>query len=523
MNIIEAIQEKRLFKPFFKNIATWESWLTYLRALNAFSEPNPADLKLFNDSTSLSEWPSQPYRESYVIAGRRSGKSTITAVIGCHLAFLVDWTETLGAGEKGHIFIVATNKSQARIIRNYIEAIIDTQPHFKRMVKKVLAEEIELKNGVVIAVKAASFRSLRGFTVLAGILEELSFWRFEESANPDVEIIRALRPALVKEGLLIGISTPYSKSGFLYDQFSEWHGKAGGPLVWRADTSTMNPSYDKAKIELAYKSDPVSAASEYGAMFREDTSNYCAPEVIKACVVPGRIVVEPKEGILYSGFMDMSGGRSDSYTLGIAHRSTESGRILIDCAVEKFHSIKPSDVVDEFSTILKSYGLNQVKADSYAGAWVTSSFAKSGIQVDNTKKSKAQIYLEFLPLLENGSVELLDVPRLFSQLKALDRRARAGGKDLVDNFHGHDDVCNSVAGAAVEVATDADDGPSWTVSTKTPEREIEKDKKFDEDDESESWIVGSSAGGKRKKGDTRLPDGGEIIMGIPFYKKKNNS
>jgi hypothetical protein len=50
----------------------------------------------------------------------------------------------------------------------------------------------------VIAVRAASFRSLRGLTCVAAVADEIAFWQCEDgSANPDVEILRAVRPTLL--------------------------------------------------------------------------------------------------------------------------------------------------------------------------------------------------------------------------------------------------------------------------------------------------------------------------------------
>ena len=55
---------------------------------------------------------------------------------------------------------------------------------------------------------------MRGYTVVAAICDEVAFWRSEDSANPDVEIVAALRPAMatVPEPLLLGISSPYART-----------------------------------------------------------------------------------------------------------------------------------------------------------------------------------------------------------------------------------------------------------------------------------------------------------------------
>ena len=48
---------------------------------------------------------------------------------------------------------------------------------------------------------------MRGRTLLCAILDEVSFWRDDASANPDVETYRAILPSLATtNGMLVGIS-----------------------------------------------------------------------------------------------------------------------------------------------------------------------------------------------------------------------------------------------------------------------------------------------------------------------------
>jgi hypothetical protein len=56
--------------------------------------------------------------------------------------------------------------------------------------------------------------------------------------------------------------------------------------------------------------------------------------------------------------------------------------------------------------------------------------------------------------LNSGRVELLDVPRLQSQLLSLERRASRGRGDTIDPPGGHDDLVNAAAGALL-LASDA--------------------------------------------------------------------
>lgn len=455
MNIIDAIHSEKIFKPLFKDIETWRLWEVYLKALFGLPIEDKKDRKLLKDCTGLkSHRPWTRTRESFVICGRRSGKSYISAIIAVFLAVFKDWGGFLSPGEKGWIFIIANDKSQARIVKSYISGILKSNATFNNLVHKDLTWEIELKNQVSIMVKTASFRTLRGYTLLAAILEEIAFWRSDESANPDKEILAAVRPSLatIPDSLLIGISTPYSRAGVLFEMFKKHYGKAGGPLIWRAATGLMNPTIDKSIIKEALKDDPSAAAAEWQAEWRKDIAAFIPPELVEAVTVLGRYELPKIPDAYYLAFTDPSGGRQDSFTLAIAHKDEESGKAILDLIREVKPPFAPENVVLEFSETLRSYGVEEVEADRYAGEWVVDAFRRNGIEVIPSERSKSEIYLEFLPLINNGTVELLDRKIIVAQLTSLERKTRSGGRDVIDNFFGHDDVANSLCGACIKAS-----------------------------------------------------------------------
>jgi hypothetical protein len=76
--------------------------------------------------------------------------------------------------------------------------------------------------------------------------------------------------------------------------------------------------------------------------------------------------------------------------------------------------------------------------------------------VDQVAEPKSAIYLEALPLFASGRADLLDLPRVRLQLAGLERRRRAGGRDIVDHPPGgHDDLANAVAGTLALAASPA--------------------------------------------------------------------
>jgi len=367
-----------------------------------------------------------------------------------------DWRAVLSPGELGHVFVVAVDKAQAAIIKRYVRAILDSSPSFRKLVKGETQETISLFNNVNIGIKTSSFRSVRGFSLIACVMEELAFWRSEDSANPDKEILAALRPALstVKDSLLIGISTPYSKSGSLYQAYRDYFGHPGGPLIWKAESTKMNPTLDQAMIQREIEQDPEAAKAEWLAEFRSDVSSFIPYELVESAVIPERHFLPWLKGVQYFGFTDPSGGRSDSFTLAISHKES-NGKIILDVLEERKPPFSPENVVEEFSAVLKNFGLSQVSGDSYSASWCSDSFRKNGVLYLSSEKSASELYISLLPLLASSKAELLDQKKLRGQLTGLERRVRAGGKDLICHGPGlHDDLSNACAGAICLAASE---------------------------------------------------------------------
>jgi hypothetical protein len=253
--------------------------------------------------------------------------------------------------------------------------------------------------------------------------------------------------ASIPNALLICASSPYSKRGALFDAYRRWYGKeTDGALVWRAGTRVMNPTIPERVIERAIERDPVAASAEYSAEFRSDIQGFVSRDVIDSVTSPGCFERPALASERYVGFVDPSGGSSDSMTLCIAHRE---GKIdILDAIRERRPPFSPSDVVQEFVDLLRRYGISRVEGDRFGGEWCREPFRQHGIAYDLSTKTKSQIYQAILPRLNSGEVDLLDNARLHAQLVGLERRTSRGGRDSIDHPpSGHDDVANAAAGA----------------------------------------------------------------------------
>jgi hypothetical protein len=292
---------------------------------------------------------------------------------------------------------------------------------------------------------------VRGYTVVAAICDEIAFWHSEESANPDFEILNALRPAMatVPSAVLLCISSPYARRGSLWEAYRGHYGREGDPvLVWQSDTLSMNPSVNPKIISDAYDQDEAAADAEYGGNFRRDVEAFVSPEAVERVVVPGRTEISPTKGVQYVAFVDPSGGSQDSMTLAIAHQ--ERGTHVLDLLLEEKPPLAPETVVERFSDVLRSYGITRVQGDRYAGEWPRDQFRKHGVAYEVSERPKSDLYQALLPLITSGKVELLDMRRLNRQLLGLERTTSRAGRDSISHLPGgHDDVVNAAAGALV--------------------------------------------------------------------------
>jgi hypothetical protein len=464
MNIIEALDDNNLFGGAIRSPETWRSWRTLLKALFGLGL-SPDDATLYRECTGRAGVPTTAFNEAWLICGRRAGKSFVMALIAVFVACFRNYREHLGPGERGTVMVIAADRKQARVVMRYVRGLLAV-PILAKLVVAERAESFDLDNGVTIEVATASFRSTRGYTIVAALCDEIAFWPSEDSANPDYEVLDALRPgmATIPGAMLICASSPYARRGALHDAHKRFYGKDGARvLVWRAATRVMNPLVSQEIIDAAMERDPASASAEYLAEFRSDIENFVSREAVEACVTVGVRERAPVPGIIYSAFVDPSGGSADAMTLAIGHRDGDDV-VVLDAVRERKPPFSPRDVVDEFATLLKSYGVSTITGDRYAGEWPRERFSEFGVTYEPAAKPKSDLYRDLLPAINSRRVDLLDDARLVAQLVNLERRTARGGRDSIDHAPGaHDDLANATAGVVALLASGSgfDASYSW--------------------------------------------------------------
>jgi hypothetical protein len=455
VTILQTMRKKELFARWFRDPKTWVFWTVFLASL--FGLPLDEDgLGIFTQCTGRKAPLAGGYREAWLVVGRRGGKSIILALIAVFLAAFRDWSDRLVPGERGTILVIAQDRKAARVIYRYITSMITEVPVIAGLVEgEPTQERIELTNGTCIEISTANFKTVRGYTLVAALCDEIAFWQGDDSANPDTEILAALRPAMTTmapDAMLLCASSPHARRGALWDAYRKYFGKDDASiLVWQAATKTMNPSVSQRVLDEAMERDPANYVAEYEAQFRTDVENFLSREVVEAAVVDGRYELPKLDGVTYTAFCDPSGGSNDAMTLAIAHM--EGNRVVLDLVRERRPPFSPDAVARDFAETIKSYGIATVRGDRYAGEWPRERFRAHGVEYMTADRVKSDIYRELLPLINSGRAELLDNVALVNQLCSLERKVARGGKDSIDHPpKAHDDVANAVAGALVHAA-----------------------------------------------------------------------
>jgi hypothetical protein len=444
--------------------SSWGPWQAVLKS--AFGLPmTPEEVAFFEIVAGGRPLPTRRCRELVICAARRAGKDAIASLVCAWFAMTFKPDGRTRPGERPLILLLAAGRAQSRSLLGYVRGLFEI-PALKALIVRETQDGFELSNGVDISVGTADFRTIRGRTVLLCIMNELAFWRDENSSNPDKEIYRAVRPAMASLGdqaMLMMISSVHRRGGLLYEKWEKSFGKDDPTtLVITASTRQLNPTIDQQIIDDALADDPQSAAAEYNSVWRDDLASYITLDEVKACVDVGVIVRPPQVGIKYAAFIDASSGRSDSFTAAVASRDGDIG--ILHAVIEIPAPADPVQATATVAAVLKSYGIKEVFADRYAVGFVESELSRHGLTLQHNGKSRSDLYRELLPSLRSRRVRLLDNERAVSQFAALERRALPAGGERIDHpSHGgaKDDVSNAIAGALVILAEPASSAENW--------------------------------------------------------------
>lgn len=399
-------------------------------------------------------------RQVCLVVGRQAGKSLFAAYTVCFCALHPDATAGMRSGEVRHAILIAPTVRQASRLLKYVRDILRVVAPGSILADR--KDEIELRNGVTIAVWTARHAALRGLQIVALVVDEAAH-HFEVGPRAISDLISAARPAMahVRNPITLLISTPWAKAGAL---FEEWRGRqstAPESLVMHAPSATFWPAFPADVLEAEAKRDPENYRREYLAEFLDTIGCLFDAELLEACVIAGRKFLPPIEGVRYVGAIDAATVK-DSFVVGVAHKS-EDGRLIVD----SLHGWEPGagkplrldKLIPDLADRLKAYRVEVVVGDQYSAAAMSELLSRHGIQYRQaafTIESKMRFYGALKERVSNNTIELLDHEASLRELRQIERRALQGGAWRIEAPRGagqHDDYADVLALLSYELRT----------------------------------------------------------------------
>lgn len=440
---------------------------TLLRAI--YGLPLDADqLAIYKQLTNLDTPPARRQQDVTVVCGRRSGKTGRIGVnIGLYEALLGGHERHLGKAERGHVVIIAQSLKAVNETMALAKSKVSRSPDLAAEVLSERADELAFRNGMCLSIWPCTVKAVRGLHIPVAVCDEIGFWE-SEGANPDREVVYgAVRPAMATfpQRMLVKLSTPWAKAGVLWDDFQNWFGKPGGPLVWLAPTREMNPNVPVEFIVDEYARDPEKARREYDAVFSDPAEAFLPGEAVDSAVETGVLERRPSKERRYWAAVDVA-FKTDATVLTIVHREGE------DVVVDLWRGWKPQpgkplvlgELARQVGLLCRLFGVRGVAGDQYASEPVREALRARGLYfsevaftatrakretADGRREvgaTKGDIFGALKTLLVQGRLRLLDIKEGLRELKGLEVRRSFSGYETVGAPEGqHDDYAASLA------------------------------------------------------------------------------
>lgn len=452
--------------PQMLGLAISPAQQTCLKSIYGMPLTKP-ELRLFQQCTGRSTPAPLGYPEATIVSGARGGKdSRIAAPTVLYEAIFGGHDRAASIGETPVVALVAQDTKAAGIAFRYIKDYLLKSPLLRSMLAgEPLAMSLRLTNGLVIQCFPSTSTSMRGYSICTAILDEIAYFALEGMADSDAEIQASIFRGMInfEHTKLIKISTPWMKSGILFQDYESSFGKDDPDLlVWQASSTLMNPSLRSSVLDRMRRRNPAMAAREFDAIFTDDLQAFLPQPWIDAAVMVGRFGSTPNlHQHSYFGVIDPTSAGSDTFTLAIGHPEMHGPDLIVFQDYAKGW-VRPRSgtldlegtVVAEIAQVCQEFGVTYLISDRHAKGWVAQAFARHGIEVisdddayDNvTVPDKSGAYQELEIALSQGRVRILDHAETIRQLKLLEKSARPGGKVLIDSpRNAHDDYANVLA------------------------------------------------------------------------------
>lgn len=450
----------------------------------AYDGASPVDLErargIFGN-IDFERLPMGSRRVVVAVVGGRAGKTYLLVALRLLHGMLVRDLSALAPGEQAFATVVAPNDKLRQQAINYALGAARSKDELRgllRLPRGSKADSVASEFGIYRedvdrivtftgAVATHGGYGVRGKWHTDLALDEAAFFRDQSAKVNDRDIFEAGISRVLAGGQCIIASTPWAKSGLLYDLYRDNWSKPETALVAHAPTLALNESpLIREVVELELKRNPENALREYGAEFMESGTT----TFFESSTVDGALSDEPFE--LRAGDIVVAGAdfgfRADSSALVmVAMRIEADGvpRLHVFDGIEERPGedgpLKPSQTVESFAGVVAGR-CSYVMADAHYRESIAEHLERFGLVYAPAPVSPVDTYIRARMLFREGRIRIHGLgfrARLVQQLREVQGRPTSGGGMAIVHPRwaqgGHGDIAAALMLALWQVSGDA--------------------------------------------------------------------
>lgn len=388
------------------------------------------------------------YTDVTLIIGRRAAKTCIGDFLLSYEALCGGHKSRLQMEDQEPIFLQVAQDLGSAIkgMRGYTLSYLKSSPAGRAALGdlqySVTQRSIKLAGCGTISVGPPNIKVGRGDSIPCAVMDEIAYWQSDlKSAAPDEEVEKAIEYGMSQFSPYdkrIKLSTPYTEEGLLWKtQQIGTHGRfVKDPTVRAGLTHKLvlqgpspllkNPTITRVFLTEKRAKDPTAFDREIGAKFSKSVSGYLAPALIARAVADSPHERPPVSGVYYVAAIDPA-LKHDAFPLSIGHM--EQGGVFVQDLLRSWQGsrenpLDPGIIMGLVGQIVTRYGCRSVMSDQHESGSLQSLAMHEGFSLEAfvlTHKTKGQVWKDFLNLLTQDKLRLLDHPHLVQELHGLER------------------------------------------------------------------------------------------------------
>jgi hypothetical protein len=382
---------------------------------------------------SLRDCVGTEFAELWARVGRRGRKSSTISLVAVFEALYGGHEQHLIPGELGLVAVISKDLAGCGTVARFIESWLDAigvgySETTSGAMRLIPIEGTQL----AIALLPCSSEAPRGPAIPVAILDEIAFWSTSEKyAQPDTEILSALRPAMAQfpRRKVFAISSPFGEDGVHFTTIDRALGNDDErkTLAVEGPTWIWNPKISEATTH-EIEPDEKKWSREFAAIPGATVSQALDRADLDACIVDA-----PEASGRCFCAIDASSLRGDAFSWLFIFEIASGVSVPVVRGIEgdDLRRYSMTEIVKGIARQCAELGCHTVFGDQRESASLSALFNAEGLAFTSyawSETSKDAAFQTLRRLLRDRKISILNHEKTISQLRNVKAHLRPSGR-----------------------------------------------------------------------------------------------